>query len=108
LRISLSCSQYRLGHRLFCRSGSQDNLLAAESDKHIQEAVWDKGYCKHDAKLVFTDGLRTYTSRNRKRHPMTAMAYNLGCLMRSRFGIGLARALQAVRLPTDYILPCLP
>jgi len=31
----------------------------------------------------------------RKRHLMAAMAYNLGVLMRSLFGIGTARALQA-------------
>jgi len=42
----------------------QDNLLAAESDKHIQEAVLDKGCCKHEtlAELESTDGLRTYVS----------------------------------------------
>lgn len=144
-------------------SEAQDNLIAAESDKHIEEAVLDKGYYKHEtlAELEFTEGLRTYVAepkqngpgngkdkpaeerqaiannrrrirgdrgralqrqrsekversfahvcetggarrtwlrgldKVRKRHLMAAMAYNLGVLMRSLFGIGTARALQA-------------
>ncbi len=144
-------------------SEAQDNLIAAESDKHIEEAVLDKGYYKHEtlAELEFTAGLRTYVAepkqngsgtghdkpaeqrhaiannrrrirgnrgralqrqrsekversfahvcqtggarrtwlrgldKVRKRHLMAAMAYNLGVLMRSLFGIGTARALQA-------------
>jgi transposase len=143
-------------------SAAQDNLIAAESEKHLQEAVLDKGYYKHEtlAELEFTEGLRTYVAepkqnpgngkdkpaeqrqaiannrrrirgdrgralqrqrsekversfahvcetggarrtwlrgidKVRKRHLMAAMAYNLCVLMRSLFGIGTARALQA-------------
>jgi transposase len=144
-------------------SESQNNLIAAESEKQIEEAVLDKGYYKHEtlAELEFTEGLRTYVAepkqnspsigqdkpaeerqaiannrrrirgkrgralqrqrsekversfahvcrtggarrawlwgidKVRKRYLMAAMAYNLGVIMRSLFGIGTARTLQA-------------
>jgi len=143
-------------------SQAQDNLLAADSDAEIQEAVADKGYAGNRAlaELEFTEGLRTYIvepkhahRRNwknkrqeerqavtnnrrrargqrgralqrqrsekversfahvcetggsrrtwlhgiekvRKRYLMSAMARNLGLLMRALFGIGTARSLQ--------------
>jgi transposase len=141
---------------------AQDNLLGAESDGQIEEAVADKGYSANEtlAELEFTEGLRTYIvepkrrhRRNwkdkpaeerravtnnrrrargqrghalqrersekversfahvcetggcrrswlcgiekvRKRYLMSAMARNLGLLMRALFGIGTARSLQ--------------
>lgn len=43
-------------------SQAQDNVLAAESDAQIEEAVADKGYLGNEtlAELEFTEGLRTY------------------------------------------------
>lgn len=43
-------------------SQAQDNLIQAESDAGIEEAVADKGYAKNEtlAELEFTEGLRTY------------------------------------------------
>jgi len=144
-------------------SQAQDNLLQAESDAEIEEAVADKGYSKNEtlAELEFTEGLRTYIAepkqtqrRNwqnkpdeqcqavtnnrrrtrgkrgralqrarsekversfahvcetggcrrtwlqgldkvRKRYLISAMARNLGLVMRRLFGIGTARSLQA-------------
>jgi transposase len=144
-------------------SQAQDNLLQAESDAEIEEAVADKGYSKNEtlAELEFTEGLRTYIAepkhahrRNwqnkpteqrqavtnnrrrtkgkrgrvlqrqrsekversfahvcetgggrrtwlrgiekvKKRYLMSAMARNLGLVMRHLFGIGTARSLQA-------------
>lgn len=143
-------------------SQAQDNLLSAESDAQIEEAVADKGYSGNEtlAELEFTEGLRTYIvepkqthRRNwknkpdeqrravtnnrrrvrgergralqrersekversfahvcetggsrrtwlhgiekvRKRYLMSAMARNLGLVMRALFGIGTARSLQ--------------
>ena len=143
-------------------SQAQDNLLQAESDAQIEEAVADKGYAGNEtlAELEFTEGLRTYVvepkradRRNwknkpdeqrravknnrrrargrrgrslqrqrsekversfahvcetggcrrtwlrgiekvRKRYLMSAMAHNLGIVMRALFGIGTARSLQ--------------
>ena len=143
-------------------SQAQDNLLQAESDAEIEEAVADKGYAKNEtlAELEFTEGLRTYVAepkqthrRNwrdkpdeqrqavtnnhrrvqgqrgralqrqrsekversfahvcetggsrrtwlhglekvRKRYLMSAMARNLGLVLRHLFGIGTARSLQ--------------
>lgn len=144
-------------------SRAQDNLIGAESDAQIEEAVADKGYSKNEtlAELEFTEGLRTYVAepkqthrRNwqnkpdeqrravtnnrrrtrgkrgralqrarsekversfahvcetggcrrtwlrgidkvRKRYLMSAMARNLGLVMRHLLGIGTARSLQA-------------
>jgi transposase len=144
-------------------SRAQDNLIQAESNAQIEEAVADKGYSKNEtlAELEFTEGLRTYVAepkqthrRNwqnkpdeqrravtnnrrrtrgkrgralqrarsekversfahvcetggcrrtwlrgidkvRKRYLMSAMARNLGLVMRHLFGIGTARSLQA-------------
>jgi len=144
-------------------STAQSNVIAAESDANIQEAVADKGYYKNEtlSELEFTEGLRTYIAepkfkdrRNwknkpteycqavannrrrvkgnrgrtlqrlrserversfahvcgtggsrrtwlrtidkvKKRYMMSAMARNLGLVMRSLFGIGSARSLQA-------------
>jgi transposase len=143
-------------------SQAQDNLLGAESDAEIKEAVADKGYSGNEtlAELEFTEGLRTYIvepqhaqRRNwkdkpaeerqavtgnrrrtrgkrgrdlqrarsekversfahvcetggsrrawlhgldkvRKRYLMSAMARNLGLVLRHLFGIGTARSLQ--------------
>ena len=143
-------------------SQAQDNLIGAESDAQIEEAVADKGYSGNEtlAELEFTEGLRTYIAepkqthrRNwqnkpeeqrqavtnnrrrikgkrgralqrqrsekversfahvcetggsrrtwlhgiekvRKRHLMSAMARNLGLVMRHLLGIGTARSLQ--------------
>jgi hypothetical protein len=143
-------------------SQAQDNLLGADSDAEIEEAVADKRYAKNEtlAELEFTEGLRTYIvepkrphRRNwknkpdeerravtnnrrrargqrgralqrqrsekversfahvcetggsrrtwlhgiekvRKRYLMSAMARNLGLVMRALFGIGTARSLQ--------------
>lgn len=143
-------------------SQAQDNLIGAESDAAIEEAVADKGYSKNEtlADLEFTEGLRTYISepqhthrRNwkdkpdeqrqavtnnrrrvkgkrgralqrqrsekversfahvcetggsrrtwlhgiekvRKRYLTSAMARNLGLVLRHLFGIGTARSLQ--------------
>jgi transposase len=143
-------------------SQAQDNLLQADSDAQIEEAVADKGYSGNEtlAELEFTEGLRTYIvepqhahRRNwkdkpeeqrqavtnnrrrvkgkrgralqrqrsekversfahvcetggsrrtwlhgiekvRKRHLMSAMARNLGLVLRALFGIGTARSLQ--------------
>ncbi|TWU27414.1 transposase [Bythopirellula polymerisocia] len=142
---------------------AQGNVIAAQSDANIEEAVADKGYYKNEtlAELEFTEGLRTYIAepkfkdrRNwknkpeeqrqavtnnrrrtkgnrgralqrlrserversfahvcgtggsrrtwlrsiekvRKRYLMSAMARNLGLVMRSLFGFGTARSLQA-------------
>jgi transposase len=144
-------------------STAQSNVISAESDANIKEAVADKGYYKNEtlAELEFTEGLRTYIAepkfkdrRNwknkpgeqrqavtnnrrrvkgnrgralqrkrserversfahvcgtggsrrtwlrsiekvRKRYMMSAMARNLGLVMRSLFGFGTARSLQA-------------
>jgi transposase len=144
-------------------TASQDNLIQADSDANIKEAVADKGYHKNEtlAELEFTEGLRTYIAepkqthrRNwknkldeyrqavtnnrrrtkgsrgrslqrkrserversfahvcgtggarrtwlrgidkvRKRYLISAMSRNLGLVMRSLFGIGTARSLQA-------------
>jgi len=144
-------------------SAAQDNLIAAESDANIEEAVADKGYYKNEtlSELEFTEGLRTYiaepkfkdrrnwknkpeeqrqaVTNNRrrtkgkrgralqrkrserversfahvcgtggsrrtwlwgiekvhKRYLMSAMSRNLGLVMRSLFGFGTARSLQA-------------
>jgi transposase len=45
-------------------SQAQDNLLQAESDAGIEEAVADKGYSGNEtlAELEFTEGLRTYVA----------------------------------------------
>jgi transposase len=143
-------------------SQAQDNLLQAESDAELKEAVADKGYSKNEtlAELEFTEGLRTYIAepkhahrRNwknkpaeehravtgnrrrvkgkrgralqrersekversfahvcetggsrrtwlhgiekvRKRYLTSAMARNLGLVLRHLFGIGTARSLQ--------------
>jgi transposase len=143
-------------------SQAQDNLIQAESDAEIEEAVADKGYAKNEtlAELEFTEGLRTYIvepkhaqHRNwknkpeeqrqavtnnrrrvkgkrgralqrqrsekversfahvcetggsrrawlhgiekvRKRYLMSALARNLGLVLRHLFGIGTARSLQ--------------
>ena len=143
-------------------SQAQDNLIQAESDAQIEEAVADKGYAKNEtlAELEFTEGLRTYIvepkhaqRRNwknkpeeerravtgnrrrvrgkrgralqrqrsekversfahvcetggsrrtwlcgiekvRKRYLTSAMARNLGLVLRHLFGIGTARSLQ--------------
>ena len=142
---------------------AQDNVVAADSEAEIKEAVADKGYHKNEtlAELEFTEGLRTYIAepkqsqrRNwrdkpeeqrqavtnnrrrirgrrgrslqqqrsekversfahvcetggsrrtwligidkvRKRYLMSAMAHNLGIMMRRLFGMGTARGLQA-------------
>jgi transposase len=142
---------------------AQDNVVAAECEAEIEEAVADKGYHKNEtlAELEFTEGLRTYIAepkqnqrrnwRNkpeeqrqavtnnrrrirgrrgralqrersekversfahvcetggsrrtwligidkvRKRYLMSAMAHNLGIMMRRLFGMGTARSLQA-------------
>jgi transposase len=144
-------------------STAQRNVIAAESDANIKEAVADKGYYKNEtlSDLEFTEGLRTYIAepkfkdrRNwknkpeeycqavtnnrrrvkgnrgralqrlrserversfahvcetggsrrtwlrtidkvKKRYLMSGMARNLGLVMRSLFGIGTARSLQA-------------
>jgi transposase len=144
-------------------STAQSNVIAAESDANIEEAVADKGYYKNEtlSELEFTEGLRTYiaepkfkdrrnwknkpeeycqaVTNNRrrvkgnrgralqrlrserversfahvcetggsrrtwlrgvekvqKRYLMSAMARNLGLVMRSLFGFGTARGLQA-------------
>ena len=144
-------------------SDAQDNVVAADSDANIEEAVADKGYHKNEtlAELEFTEGLRTYIAepkhsqrRNwrdkpeeqrqavtnnrrrirgrrgrslqrkrsekversfahvcrtggsrrtwllgldkvRKRYLISAMAHNLGIMMRRLFGMGTARSLQA-------------
>ena len=143
-------------------SQAQGNLLQAESDAEIKEAVADKGYSKNEtlAELEFTEGLRTYVAqpqhaqrRNwkgkpeeerqavtnnrrrvqgkrgralqrqrsekversfahvcetggsrrtwlqgiekvKKRYLTSAMARNLGLVLRALFGIGTARSLQ--------------
>jgi transposase len=54
-------------------SGAQNNLVAAESEAEITEAVADKGYHKNEtlAELEFTEGLRTYVAepkQNRRRN----------------------------------------
>jgi len=144
-------------------SAAQYNLIAAQSDANIEEAVADKGYYKNEtlSELEFTEGLRTYIAepkfkdrRNwknkseqqrravtnnrrrakgkrgralqrkrserversfahvcgtggsrrtwlrsidkvKKRYLMSAMARNLGLVMRSLFGFGTSRSLQA-------------
>jgi transposase len=144
-------------------AAAQDNLIQAESDANIEEAVADKGYYKNEtlSELEFTEGLRTYVAepkfkdrRNwknkpeeqrqavtnnrrrtkggrgralqrkrserversfahvcgtggsrrawlwgiekvRKRYLISAMSRNLGLVMRSLFGFGTARSLQA-------------
>ena len=144
-------------------TAAQDNLIAADSDADLKEAVADKGYCKNEtlSELEFTEGLRTYVAepkqthrRNwkdkpeeqrravtnnrrrtrgkrgralqrkrserversfahvcetggsrrawlrgidkvRKRYLISAVARNLGLVMRSLFGFGTARSLQA-------------
>ncbi len=144
-------------------STAQSNVIVAQSDASIEEAVADKGYYKNEtlAELEFTEGLRTYVAepkfkdhRNwknkpeeqrqavtnnrrrvkgnrgralqrlrserversfahvcgtggsrrtwlrsiekvQKRYLMSAMARNLGLVMRSLFGFGTARSLQA-------------
>lgn len=149
-----------IGPRL---TAAQDNLIAADSDANLKEAVADKGYPQNEtlSELEFTEGLRTYIAepkqtqrRNwknkpdeyrqavtnnrrrtkgnrgralqrkrsergersfahvcgtggarrtwlrgidkvRKRYLMSAMSRNLGLVMRSLFGIGTARSLQA-------------
>lgn len=143
-------------------SRAQDNVIAAESEANVEEAVADKGYYKNEtlSELEFTEGLRTYVAepkfkdrRNwkdkpeeqrravtnnrrrtkgnrgrglqrkrserversfahvcetggsrrtwlrgidkvRKRYLVSAMARNLGLLMRALFGFGTARSLQ--------------
>jgi transposase len=148
---------------------AQDNLIQAEHDGNIEEAVADKGYYKNEtlSDLEFTAGLRTYVAepkqthrRNwknkpeeqqqavinnrrrargmrgralqrkrserversfahvcetggsrrtwlwgiekvRKRYLISAMARNLGLVMRSLFGFGTARSLQAEGGPAD-------
>lgn len=143
-------------------SQAQDNLIQADSDAEIKEAVADKGYAKNEtlSELEFTEGLRTYIAepkqthrRNwkdkpaeqrqavtnnrrrikgqrgralqrqrsekversfahvcqtggsrrtwlkgiekvKKRYLMSALARNLGLVMRALFGIGTARSLQ--------------
>ena len=143
-------------------SQAQDNLMGAESDAELKEAVADKGYSGNRAlaELEFTEGLRTYVvepkhahRRNwknkpaeehravtgnrrrvkgkrgralqrersekversfahvcetggsrrtwlhglekvRKRYLTSAMARNLGLVLRQLFGIGTARSLQ--------------
>jgi hypothetical protein len=54
-------------------SEAQDNLIAAESEKQIEEAVLDKGYYKHEtlAELEFTEGLRTYVAEPKQNGPGT-------------------------------------
>jgi len=51
-------------------SQAQDNLLGAESDAHIEEAVADKGYAGNEtlAELEFTEGLRTYVVEPKHAH----------------------------------------
>lgn len=144
-------------------SRAQDNVIAAESEANVEEAVADKGYYKNEtlSELEFTEGFRTYVAepkfkdrRNwkdkpeeqrravtnnrrrtkgnrgrglqrkrserversfahvcetggsrrtwlrgidkvRKRYLVSAMARNLGLLMRALFGFGTARSLQS-------------
>jgi transposase len=49
---------------------AQDNLLQAESDAQIEEAVADKGYAGNEtlAELEFTEGLRTYVVEPKRAH----------------------------------------
>lgn len=51
-------------------STAQDNLVAAESQTDIEEAVADKGYHKNEtlADLEFTEGLRTYVAEPKQNH----------------------------------------
>jgi transposase len=51
-------------------SQAQDNLIQAESDAEIEEAVADKGYSKNEtlAELEFTEGLRTYLAEPKQTH----------------------------------------
>jgi transposase len=51
-------------------SQAQDNVLQAESDADIKEAVADKGYSgnKTLADLEFTEGLRTYIAEPKQTH----------------------------------------
>jgi hypothetical protein len=51
-------------------SQAQDNLLRAESDAQIEEAVADKGYAGNEtlAELEFTEGLRTYVVEPKRAH----------------------------------------
>jgi len=51
-------------------SQAQDNLIQAESDAEIEEAVADKGYSGNEtlADLEFTEGLRTYVSEPKHAH----------------------------------------
>ena len=51
-------------------SQAQDNLLQAESDAQLEEAVADKGYSKNEtlAELEFTEGLRTYIAEPQHTH----------------------------------------
>jgi transposase len=51
-------------------SQAQDNLIQAESDAEIEEAVADKGYSANEtlADLEFTEGLRTYVAEPKHTH----------------------------------------
>src|SRR3990170_3177680 len=51
-------------------SQAQDNLIRAESDAQIEEAVADKGYTGNEtlAELEFTEGLRTYIAEPKQTH----------------------------------------
>ena len=51
-------------------SQAQDNLLAADSDAEIKEAVADKGYAGNEtlAELEFSEGLRTYIVEPKHAH----------------------------------------
>ena len=51
-------------------SQAQDNLIQAESDAEIEEAVADKGYSGNEtlAELEFTEGLRTYIVEPKHAH----------------------------------------
>lgn len=51
-------------------SQAQDNLIQAESDAQIKEAVADKGYSANKTltELEFTEGLRTYVAEPKQTH----------------------------------------
>lgn len=52
-------------------AAAQDNLIQAESDANIEEAVADKGYYKNEtlSELEFTEGLRTYVAEPKFKDP---------------------------------------
>ena len=83
---------------------AQDNLIQAESDAGIEEAVADKGYAKNEtlAELEFTEGLRTYIvepryAQRRKRENKAAEDRRGGLNNRRRVKGKRGRALQRQR-----------